>query len=352
MNNHFKTWFGAFVMTAGLFSISTAHALAGKGNVLVVLNKTDNTASLIDPSSGSVGATVGTGVAPHEVAAHGGRGLAVASNYGTRAQPGATLTVIDLGRQKSLRTIDLGRYRRPHGIQFFRDGHRVAVTAEDNQCLLLVDIDRGVVQKAIRTHQQTSHMVVLGPEEKRAYVANIGSGSVSVLDLTQGTLIKNIPTGGGAEGLDISPQGRELWVGNRAQDTLSIIDTGKLEVVATLKSASFPIRVKFTPDGQRVLVSNARSGEVAVFSVKQRKEIGRIPMKVTAAENESRLLQFGQSPVPIGIVVAPDGETAFVANSNADVVSVIDLGAWEIKDRFRAGKQPDGMAYVEGDSGR
>jgi YVTN family beta-propeller protein len=137
-----------------------------------------------------------------------------------------------------------------------------------------------------------------------------------------------------------------VWVTNRGADTVSVIDAEKLEVTATVDSPGFPIRAAFTPDGGRVLVSNARAGSVAVFSAADRKLIRNIPMELTAEEKGERLIEFGTSPVPIGIVVTPDGSRAFVANTTADIVSVLDLGTLEVVDRYVAGKEPDGMAVV------
>ena len=89
------------------------------------------------------------------------------------------------------------------------------------------------------------------------------------------------------------------------------------------------------------------SQAVAVFSAGDRKLAHVIPMELTAKEKETRLIQFDDSPVPIGIVVTPDGKRAFVANTTADIITVLDLEAWKVVDRFTAGKEPDGMAVAK-----
>ena len=53
----------------------------------------------------------------------------------------------------------------------------------------------------------------------------------------------------------------------------------------------------------------------------------------------------GRGPVPVGILLEPDGKLAFVANTNADLVTVIDLTTWKIAGRLTAGKEPDGLGY-------
>jgi YVTN family beta-propeller protein len=312
-------------------------------STLIVLNKSDATASLIDAETGETLVTLPTGVGPHEVAVHGA--TAVVCDYGEQ-EPGSTLTVLDVEAGEVLRTIDLGRHRRPHGIRFEAGGRSVVVTTEDSRSLLRVDVGSGVVLDAWSTEQSVSHMVALTPDGGRAFVANIGSGTVTVIDLDAGEVLAQVPTGQQAEGIAVTPDGSEVWVGNRAEDTITILDARSLEVEATLSCGQFPIRIAITPDGLHALVSNGRSGDVAVFDVEGRRELRRIPMELTAAETEDRLFDdFGESPVPVGILIRPDGRRAFVANTNADVVTEVDLESWRVVGRIVAGRQPDGLGW-------
>jgi len=325
----------------------TGHGGFGPGT-LIVLNKAEASASLVDLVTGEERARLETGDGPHEVAISPDGKTAVVGNYGQRT-PGGTLTIIDLEDKTVQRTIDLEKYHRPHGIEFFDDGRRIVVTCEHEQKLLIVDVERGEVLDAIDTDARISHMVALSPDEQRAYVANIGSDSLTVIDVDRGERVKTIETGGGAEGVDVSPDGSEVWVSNRAGDTVTVIDAQSLEAIATLECPSFPIRVKFTPDGSKVLVSNARSGDVAVFDATSRELIKRIPMEATAAEKKDDRLfgdRFGESPVPVGILVHPEGRYAYVANTNADVITVIDLKTLTIAGRLKAGKEPDGLGWT------
>ncbi|MFQ5824397.1 MAG: cytochrome D1 domain-containing protein [bacterium] len=328
-------------------ALIATHESSGTTGTLIVLNKSESSATLISLKRGEALAAIPTGKGPHEVAVSPDGYTAVISNYGAQ-EPGSTLTVIDLRSQKVVKTIDLKKYQRPHGLVFLPDGERLLVTAEAQKALLIVDLDTGKVLEAIDTGQEVSHMVALVPKGKRAFVANIRSGSVTVIDLQKAKAVTTIKTGAGAEGIDISPDGREIWVSNRAEDRISIIDAESLKVVETLECKSFPIRLKFTPNGQYVLVSNAQSGDVAVFDTHQHKEVRRIPMEVKAIEGkEIRLFsnRFGESPVPVGILIHPDGRHAYVANTNADLVTVIDLNTWKITNRLKAGREPDGLGF-------
>ena len=313
---------------------------------LIVLNKSEATASLIDLASGRTAATVPTGDGPHEVAVSPDGRLALVTNYG-RDEDGTTLTVIDVPAGRVARTIDLAPYRRPHGAAWLAGGTRVAVTAERDQALLIVDVASGRVVSKVTTGQKVSHMVAVTPSGRRAFVANIGSGTVSVIDLEAGKHVKDVPTGAGAEGIDVTPDGRHVWVTNREADTVTVIDASSLQVLKELPSKSFPIRARVTPKGRHVLVTHARSGEVAVFDARSMKEIRRIPLKLPAGATEGRLFggSFGDSSVPIGILVHPGGEVAWVAHANADVISVLDLKTWSPAGTLAAGKEPDGLGF-------
>ncbi len=319
----------------------------GQEGTLIVLNKSDHTASLIDVVTRKNITILPTGTAPHEVAVSPDGKLAVVANYGTGQSPGNTLTLLNIAEKKKVKDINLGEYRRPHGIVWLAK-QTIAVTAEANKAFLLVNIDTGTILHAISTDQNTSHMVELALQGERAFVTNIGSGTTTVIDLKEKKWLMNIETGAGAEGIACSPDGKEIWVTNRGANTLSVIEVASLKVVATLESRSFPIRVKFTPDGKFALVSNAQSGDLAVFDAKGKKEVRRVKMEFSpVVDADQRLFgnQFGQSPVPVGILIDPTGTFAFVANTQADIVTMVDLREWKIVDRLVAGKEPDGLGF-------
>jgi len=324
---------------------SWAHA-----QTLVVLNKSDDTASLIDPGTREVVRTVRVGNAPHEVAISPDGTTAVVGNYGDREAPGTTLTVFRIDSDAPARTIELEGYRRPHGMRFLSDGRRVLVTAELEDKLLVVDLDTGRVERAYDTGHRGSHMVALTADERWAVTANIGDGTATLIDLEGEHANVSVETGRGAEGVAMRPGANEAWVTNRSADTVSVIDMERQRVVADFDCAIFPIRITFTPDGSRALVSCAQSGAVAVVDADERRIVRRIEMKsksVEQQERDKRLFgsRFGRSPVPVGILVEPGGQRAYVANTNSDVVTIVDLETFEIEGRLVAGSEPDGLGW-------
>lgn len=346
-----------FIFSITLLSILVWWGAPLAADTLVVANKSEATVSLVDLESGEVKATLPTGTGPHEVAISPDGKTAVVTDYGAR-EPGSTLTVVDVPAAKVLRTVDLGEHRRPHGIVFLGD-HRVLVTVEDNQAVIEVDVDKGEVLRAVKTGQEVSHMVAVPKAGNRAYVANIGSGTMTALDLAKGAKLGDVATGEGAEGVAVTPDGSQIWVTNRSAGTVTLVDPETLKVTHTLESDGFPIRAEVTPDGRRVLVTNARAGDLTVIDTKDR-SLRRVTLKLpegAKTKTEDRLFgdRFGDSTVPIGIEIAPSGDRAFIAHANADVIQVLDLESWETVTVLDAGAEPDGMGYssvtVQGEGG-
>ncbi len=322
---------------------SVASAAAG---TLVVANKSEATVSLVDTETSEIRATLPTENAPHEVAVSPSGELALVGNYGTRDEPGSSLTVVDVGAAKVVKTIDLAGYTRPHGIVWFDDATAL-VTVEENRALIRVNVGSGKVEQEIDTDAEISHMVAVDRHHRLAFVANIGSGSVTVVDLALGKRLAIILTGEGAEGIAVTPDGRNVWIANRAEDTVSVIAAGSQRSVAKIAAGEFPIRAEATADGRFVLVTNAKSNDLSIFDANEMKEVGRVAFTAVSKGDEGRLFsdRFGSSSVPIGIEIVDDEKRAYVAHANADGISIIDLEQWKVIGTLSAGKEPDGMGY-------
>ena len=333
-----KKIFGAFVLLAALIPCG----LAAQSDTLVVLNKSEFRAVLIDPATGNVLAKLPTGHGPHEVVTSPDGRTAYVSNFGpfnhypagdqTHLQPGSTITVIDIENRAVKTTWDLGTHMSPHGLLVSHDGKYVWVTTETPQSLLELDAASGKVLRAWPSTQQRTHLIVATPDEKKFYATNTISGSVSVIDRAEGT-VKVLPTGPGSEGIAISPDGREVWVGVRAGDKLAVISTATDEIIATFESGGKgPSRLHFTPDGKEVWVSNSSSNQEAMFDARERKMLATIDMPKG----------------PSGMVFSADGRRLYVADMRDNEVTVIDVAARKVASRIPTGNdsEPDGLAWA------
>jgi DNA-binding beta-propeller fold protein YncE len=315
---------------------------------LVVLNKAEASASLLDLTTGAERARLPVGVGPHEVAVAPDGRLAVVANYGTQAA-GSSLTAIDLEAEAPIRTIDLGAAARPHGILYDPDGAHVWVTAEQRGALLRVRVADGATVAEVPTPQPVGHMVARG-DAGFLYVSHIGGGGVTpVRPADDGWKAGAfVPTGEGAEGLCTVPDGT-LWVGNRAADTLTVLDGASLKPLVTLAAGGFPIRATTTPDGFTVLVSCANAGVLRFYHARQRIEMGApldFRAQARAQRADGRLTEdLRAEPAPIGTVVPPRSSYAYVALTQADRVAEVDLPTRTVTRWLRAGREPDGLAW-------
>ncbi len=334
-----------FVIPVALSLLVAATARAQEGT-LVVLNKAAASASLIDLGSGRVVATLPTGDGPHEVAVSPDGRWAVASNYGG-ATAGHTLTVLDLSRKEVARTVDLGPYTRPHGLAWMSDGRRLLVTAQGARAVVVVDATRWVVERAIPTDTLGVHMIAVAPDGRFAYATAVDAGRVVKLNLGSGEAVATAAAGTGSEGIAVSLDGSALWIADRVADSVSVLDPATLAVRRTLPCAGFPIRVRFTMDGSRVVVSGAKAGVVTVFDAMTQRPFTAIRIPYDSARAAPTMLgaAFAGSAVPIGLLVAPDGRRLYVAASAMAEVLEIDLGSGTILRRLPAGREPDGLAY-------
>ncbi|HET9694558.1 MAG TPA: hypothetical protein VFP48_09235 [Steroidobacteraceae bacterium] len=341
-----KRWVSAAVV-GSIVGLSLLLGTA-RADTLLVVRKSADALDFVDPGSGLRLASVPVGFAPHEVSVSPDGRLAVVSNYGTRERPGSTLSVVDLGQPRELRRIDLAPHTRPHGVAWYAPD-RVAVTTEGSQHLLVVDPVAGTVVASIATGQQVSHMVAVAPGGRRGYVANIGSGSVTAATLDSAAPVRSVPTGAGTEAIAIRPDGKEVWLAARAEGALLRLDATSLERISRVALPGVPIRLAFTPDGSTAFVTCAASAEVVAFDGATGRELGRrkidLPLAANAASRPFAGLAAG-SPLPVGLMVSPDGRSVFVAATMADRVVQLDATTLEVLRVIEVAGEPDGLGIT------
>lgn len=298
---------------------------------LLVLDKEDNMLSIIDPATLKTVVRIPTGEGPHEIAVSDDGKLAFVANYGARTA-GNTLSVMDLLAQKERHRVDLGALRRPHGITF-ADG-KVWFTAEENQAVARYSPETNKVDEVLPVGQKRTHMLVFSKDRSQLFTSNIESDSITLFQRSSdpsGWSATNIPVGKGPEGADVSPDGREFWAANSGDGSVSIIDVATKKVVQTLDlRTNRSNRLKFTPDGKLVLISDLGGNGLLMVDAVSRKEVKR--------------LNLGRQPE--GILIPPDGSRAYVALAGEKAVAVFDLRTLEVTARISTGNGPDGMAWA------
>ena len=303
---------------------------------VIVVNQASDTVTLIDLATMEAYRHVAVVGGPHEVAVSpDGKRAMVTNYYKSDGSPQKTLSLISLPDGATIRTIDLGEFSTPHDVQWVNES-QVLCTAEANKALLLVNVESGEIERVFETGKGGSHMLSLSPDQQRLYSSNMsGGGSVSVFDFQSGEKIKDIDTGKECEGVGVSPDGRWVWAGNRAEDTVSIIDTKSLQLVKTLESPGFPYRVEFTPNGKYALVPHAKSGTLMVGDVAGQSVIRHIPLGLTRVDE----------PSTAGVFPHPDNIHAFVTVRNDNSMLIVNLETGETLGRVEVQSSPDGVSY-------
>jgi YVTN family beta-propeller protein len=372
------TWLGASVCPAA----DTPRA------ALLVLNKGDNSLAIVDPGAGKVVARLPSGPEPHEVVAS--KGLAFISNYGGNN----TLSVVDLVAQKALSPVNLGALRSPHGlwvaqgkVYFTAEANKIIGSynpasrqidwllglGQERTHMIVVSPDARKIYTA-NVNSDTISLIERGSEANgpgrfpgpggrpgpggvdRPPPGGPGEGgpSPSGPDSPGGPGRPPGPGGGpggppfgpfggggwnathvvvgkGPEGFDVSPDGKEVWAANSHDGTVSIIDVSRKSVVYSLNVGTrMSNRLKFTPDGKFVLISDLGGQDLVVVDVGARKELKRIALGGGAA----------------GILMQPDGSKAYVAVGSQNGVTVIDLKTREAAGHIETGPGPDGLSWA------
>jgi YVTN family beta-propeller protein len=184
------------------------------------------------------------------------------------------------------------------------------------------------------TGQNATHMIVVTPDQKRIFTANIASDSVTAFEFQNippaPSKVMQIAVGKQPEAIDISPDGKEVWVGLNAEGAIDVIDTAAGKVIEKIRLGERPYRVKFSPDGKQVFATIPDTKEIIVIDSGTKKETRRIKLE----------------SVPLGIVFSKDGKTAFVSAVQNDFVLKIDLEKFETVGKAVTGQAPDGVALA------
>lgn len=302
-----------------------------EGPLLLTANQGSASATLIEVKSGKVVANIPVGVGPHEVASSADGKQAIVTVYGLQG-PGNQIAVLDLETATVKRMIDLGVYTRPHGARFLADNRTLLVTSETRQAVVVVDVEEGRVLGAIPTGNPGSHMLALPASQKKVYTANIFNGTLSEMDVASRTLVRSMPVATRTEGIGVTPDGTQAWVGSNDGKTVSIVDLAAWKVIKTFPGFGFPYRVGFSPDGAVGIVSDPLADVVVLYDVKGLTEIGRV--------------STGQGTAPEGIQFSPDGKLAWITLNSGNGIAEIDVAAKTVSRTFPTEIRPDGVTYI------
>lgn len=321
------------LMLGSTWMLGRADANPARKGLLVVANQKEHTVLVVDPDARRELAKVVVGVNGHEVMVSKDGRFAYVPIYGNSGvgrpgTDGSTIDVIDLQARKLMATIDLGKSLRPHRAEWGPDG-MLYVTAELEDAVDVLDPNTRKVVAEIPTGQKESHMLVISPDGQRAYTANVGAGSVSVLDLGRRSLIATIPVAKVVQRISISPDGRRVFTHDQEAPRIAVIDTATNKIVNWIEVPTPVYASEPTPDG-RWLVTLDRGGDAYVIDLQAMKVARRLKISDGASE----------------ILMRPGGDLAYLSGTGSGKIDVLDLHAWQLEKPIELTPGVDGMSWA------
>ena len=322
-----------FCASLGLFVLVLAgRSASASSGYLAIANQGDHTALLVDLSSGETLAKVEVGVNGHELAVSPDGHFAYVPIYGNSGvgrpgTDGSTIDIIDLRQRKLAGHIDLGKAVRPHCAKFGPDG-LLYVSAELADAVYVVDVNSRKVVGEIPTGAPESHMLTVSPDGKRIYTANVGAGSVSVLDVQKRSLLTVIPVANTVQRISISPDGKYVFTHDQREPRIAVIDTATNKIADWIALPATVYSSTPTPDG-RWLLANSPSGRLFVIDLRTRK-----------------VAQSYDIPRAVGeISLTRDGSRAYISCPQAGTIEVLDLATNQLESPIKLTNGVDGLSW-------
>ncbi len=289
------------MMFVGSAELRDARPAPQAGGLLVVANQKEHTLLVVDPDNRRELAKISVGVNGHEVIVSKDSRFAYVPIYGNSGvgkpgTDGSTIDVIDLQGRKLAATIDLGKPLRPHRAEFGPDG-LLYVTAEMVNAVDVIDPSTRKVLTEIPTGEPQSHMLVLSLDGRRAYTANVGAGSVSVLDLAKRSLVTTIPVAKSVQRISMSSDGRRVFTHDQDAPRIAVIDTATNKIANWIELPNVAYASAPTPDGRWLLAVSLVANHLHVVDLQTLKVVRSLDVPERSSE----------------ILIRPGGEIAYVS---------------------------------------
>jgi YVTN family beta-propeller protein len=275
-------------------------------------------------------ASVPVGVGPHEIApSPDGRHFYV-GNTGASGEPKRyTITRIDVAQPARTSAIDAGDCEGLHDLQVSRSGTLLWVGCAMVRAVAEIELGTGKVRRRWSIAPDGGWTLRATPDERRVFVAHLEGQAVSVIDRESGTA-SAVAGPGRQYGIDVVPDGREVWVTAADSGRVTVLDGASDRVLAAIPSGgNGPGRLRFTPDGRLAVIPHDQSNTLTLVDVATRKPVASIPLPAE----------------PKVLALSPDGRLAAVTHPEGKAVSIVDLGRRAVVRTIAVSGKPDGVAY-------
>jgi DNA-binding beta-propeller fold protein YncE len=308
---------------------------AAANGTLLVANKGEHTLGIVDPATGKQLATVAEGgITGHEVTASPDGKTAYVPIYGNSGvgKPGTNgqnMVIIDIASRKITGNVDFGPVR-PHCPVFGPKNGLLYVTTELHQAITIVDPQTLKIVGTVPTGQPESHMLAISQDGHRGYTANVGPGTVSVLDLDAKKVLTIIPISHETQRISISNDDSMVFTSDQTKPQLAVIDTATNKVKNRVPLPGTGYGTASTKDGRWLLVCVPGTKQLAVVDLQSMKVAHTVDVPSSPQE----------------VIVRPDGKVAYVSCDSSNQVAAIDLATWKVSKLIDTGKGADGLAWA------
>ena len=299
-------------------------------------NQKDQSLSVIDPGTNKqIAAVHETAYTGHEVASSPDGKTAYVPIYGNSGvgKPGTdgrVMDVIDIASRKVVGTVDFGHGVRPHCAKYDAKSGLLYVTTELDHSVTAIDLKSVKVVESVPTGQAESHMLAITRDGHYGYTANVGPGTVSVLDLKARKTVAVIPVAPHVQRISLSNDDKYVFTVDYTTPRLAVIDTATKKIKTWVTLPSIGYGTASSKDGRWLLVALTSANKVAVVDL--------TTLKV------ARTIDVPHGPTEI--LVRPDGAVAYVSCGGSGEVAVIDIPDWKVETAIAAGKGADGLAWA------
>jgi YVTN family beta-propeller protein len=269
------------------------------------------------------------------------------------AEVSGEVVVIDPQSASAVARVPVGK--RPRGLKVSRDGRTLYValsgsprrdpkTDDGNpppadraaDGIGVVDLVERRLVKTLPSGENPK-CLDLSHDGKTLFVSNEETASLTVLDLEKGKIKREIPVGKEPEGVTVRPDGKVVYVTSEQGSNVIAIDTTSFERVADIAVGMRPRAIAFSEDGSVGFVSNEFGGTLTAFDARANKPLGTVTVEANSPSGER----------PMGLAVSPSGAELFVSTGRGGAVAVIDVARRQFVRLIRGvGARPWGIAVA------
>ena len=340
-------WICTVLLTLSLLNQQISAQPRHTHHYLLALSKTDKQLVVMDTAGFKIIKKLPAGEDPHEITTSSDGGTAYISNTGSGRYH--TIEVVDLRHLQLLPPIDTRPLSGPHGLAVAAG--TLFFTTQGTKTIGLYDLFQKRISGVIGTGQDRTHMIKVSADGRHIYATNVGSGSISIMDFStypptitpmgyalptakpywdwHPTILAVAP---GVEGLDLSPDEKEIWTASPDNGKVYILltQTGRIQdsIAAGILGAN---RVRITRDSKYVLISSLRTGDLFVFDYKHRQLLRTLHVGTGASE----------------VLIDPANTHAYIACTPDNYIAVIDLSNWRVTRHIDIGGRPDGLIFAD-----